>query len=162
MWIRTASRNDINAIHDLLVETWHATLDDLVGREEVDRKIAHDYTTDMLKKMLSRPASEYVVADDGDMLHGVAYAAQGAVKGDSEIALVLHLCVKPESRGQGIGQRLLIELEEAFPAARKIRVVLNKKDVRTQKFFEEQGYKHLGKSGDNKSDNNVVLEKTLF
>ncbi|CAM1627264.1 GNAT family N-acetyltransferase [Bartonella sp. B10834G6] len=162
MWIRTASRNDINAIHDLLVETWHATLDDLVGREEVDRKIAHDYTTDMLKKMLSRPASEYVVADDGDMLHGVAYAAQGAVKGDSEIALVLHLCVKPESRGQGIGQRLLIELEEAFPAARKIRVVLNKKDVRTQKFFEEQGYKHLGKSGDNKSDNDVVLEKTLF
>ena len=162
MWIRTASRNDINAIHDLLVETWHATLDDLVGREEVDRKIAHDYTTDMLKKMLSRPASEYVVADDGDMLHGVAYAAQGAVKGDSEIALVLHLCVKPESRGQGIGQRLLIELEEAFPAARKIRVVLNKKDVRTQKFFEEQEYKHLGKSGDNKSDNDVVLEKTLF
>lgn len=162
MWIRTASRNDINAIHDLLVETWHATLDDLVGREEVDRKIAHDYATDMLKKMLSRPASEYVVADDGDMLHGVAYAAQGAVKGDSEIALVLHLCVKPESRGQGIGQRLLIELEEAFPAARKIRVVLNKKDVRTQKFFEEQGYKHLGKSGDNKSDNDVVLEKTLF
>lgn len=162
MWIRTASRNDINAIHDLLVETWHATLDDLVGREEVDRKIAHDYTTDMLKKMLSRPASEYVVADDGDMLHGVAYAAQGAVKGDSEIALVLHLCVKPESRGQGIGQRLLIELEEAFPAARKIRVVLNKKDVRTQKFFEEQGYKHLGKSGDNKSDNDVVFEKTLF
>ncbi|WP_303851974.1 GNAT family N-acetyltransferase [Bartonella apis] len=162
MWIRTASRNDINAIHDLLVETWHATLDDLVGREEVDRKIAHDYTTDMLKKMLSRPASEYVVADDGDMLHGVAYAAQGAVKGDSEIALVLHLCVKPESRGQGIGQRLLIELEEAFPVARKIRVVLNKKDVRTQKFFEEQGYKHLGKSGDNKSDNDVVLEKTLF
>ncbi|CAM1643368.1 GNAT family N-acetyltransferase [Bartonella apis] len=162
MWIRTASRNDINAIHDLLVETWHATLDDLVGREEVDRKIAHDYTTDMLKKMLSRPASEYVVADDGDMLHGVAYAAQGAVKGDSEIALVLHLCVKPESRGQGIGQRLLIELEEAFPAARKIRVVLNKKDVRTQKFFEEQGYKHLGKSGDNKSVNDVVLEKTLF
>lgn len=162
MWIRTASRNDINAIHDLLVETWHATLDDLVGREEVDRKIAHDYTTDVLKKMLSRPASEYVVADDGDMLHGVAYAAQGVVKGDSEIALVLHLCVKPESRGQGIGQRLLIELEEAFPAARKIRVVLNKKDVRTQKFFEEQGYKHLGKSGDNKSDNDVVLEKTLF
>lgn len=162
MWIRTAARNDINAIHDLLVETWHATLDDLVGREEVDRKIAHDYTTDMLKKMLSRPASEYVVADDGDMLHGVAYAAQGAVKGDSEIALVLHLCVKPESRGQGIGQRLLIELEEAFPAARKIRVVLNKKDVRTQKFFEEQGYKHLGISGDNKSDNDVVLEKTLF
>lgn len=162
MWIRTASRNDINAIHDLLVETWHATLDDLVGREEVDRKIAHDYTPDLLKKMLSRPASEYVVADDGDMLHGVAYAAQGAVKGDSEIALVLHLCVKPESRGQGIGQRLLIELEEAFPAARKIRVVLNKKDVRTQKFFEEQGYKHLGKSGDNKSDNDVVLEKTLF
>ena len=162
MWIRTASRNDINAIHDLLVETWHATLDDLVGREEVDRKIAHDYTPDLLKKMLSRPASEYVVADDGDMLHGVAYAAQGAVKGDSEIALVLHLCVKPESRGQGIGQRLLIELEEAFPAARKIRVVLNKKDVRTQKFFGEQGYKHLGKSGDNKSDNDVVLEKTLF
>ncbi|OLY44911.1 Acetyltransferase (GNAT) domain-containing protein [Bartonella apis] len=162
MWIRTASRNDINAIHDLLVETWHATLDDLVGREEVDRKIAHDYTTDMLKKMLSRPASEYVVADDGDMLHGVAYAAQGAVKGDSEIALVLHLCVKPESRGQGIGQRLLIELEEAFPAARKIRVVLNKKDVRTQKFFEEQGYKHLGKSGDNKLGDDVVLEKTLF
>ncbi len=162
MWIRTASKDDINAIHDLLIETWHAVFDDLVGREEVDRRIAHDYTPDILKKMLSRPASEFIVADDGELLHGVAYAAQGAVKGDSEIALVFHLCVKPESQGQGIGQRLLIELEEAFPAARKIRISLNKKDERAQKFFEEQGYKRLGKNSDNVPNDDIVFEKTLF
>ena len=162
MWIRTASKDDINAIHDLLIETWHAVFDDLVGREEVDRRISHDYTPDILKKMLSRPASEFIVADDGELLHGVAYAAQGAVKGDSEIALVFHLCVKPESQGQGIGQRLLIELEEAFPAARKIRISLNKKDERAQKFFKEQGYKRLGKNSDNVSNDDIVFEKTLF
>lgn len=162
MWIRTASKDDINAIHDLLIETWHKTFDELIGREEVDRKIAHDYTPDMLKKLLSRPASEYVVADDGETLHGAAYAAQGAVKGDSEIALVLHLCVKPESQGQGIGQRLLIELEEAFPTARKIRVNLNKNDVKAQKFFETQGYKKLGRVNEHTPNDDIALEKTLF
>lgn len=162
MWIRTASKDDINAIHDLLIETWHALFDDVVGREEVDRHIAQHYTPDILKKYLSRPASECVVADDGETLHGAAYAAQGAIKGDSEIALVFYLCVKPESQGTGIGQRLLIELEEAFPSARKIRINVNKNDIRTQKFFAVQDYKKLGKSGEHASTEDIVFEKTLF
>ncbi|WP_297323512.1 GNAT family N-acetyltransferase [uncultured Bartonella sp.] len=162
MWIRTASKDDINAIHDLLIETWHAKFDDLVEREEVDRQLARQFMPDMLKKNLSRPASECVVADDGEILHGAAYAAQGAIKGDSEIAVIFYLCVKPESQSKGVGQRLLIELEEAFPSARKIRINVNNKDLRMQEFFVEQGYKKLGKSGERTATDDVVFEKTLF
>ncbi|MHC5306899.1 GNAT family N-acetyltransferase [Bartonella sp. LJL80] len=162
MWIRTASKDDINAIHDLLVETWHATYDDLIGREEVEKMTAQFHAPELLKKYLSRPSSEYVVADDGETLHGVAYAVQGAVKGDSEIAVLFQLYVKPESQRQGIGQRLLIEIEEAFPAARKIRVNVHQKNERARQFYAMQGYKQLSKIPEHTAPDDVVLEKTLF
>lgn len=162
MWIRTASKEDIDAIRDLLDETWHAKFDDILGHHAVNEINAQNHAPDVLRKCLSRPSSEYIVADDGDTLHGVGFAVQGAHKGDSEIAVLFQLCVKPESQRQGIGQRLLIELEEAFPAARKVRANVHKKNEQAQKFFESQGYKAVTKILDNAAADEVVYEKTLF
>lgn len=161
MWIRTASKDDIDAIHDLLIETWHATYDDLIGLNEVDKHLA-EYGHEALKKCLNRPLSEYVVADDGELIHGVAYAVQGAIKGNSEIAVLMQLYVKPESQRQGIGQRLLIEIEEAFPSARKISLNINQKNQRAVQFYESQGYKKIANKQENLGLNDITLEKSLF
>lgn len=162
MWIRTASKDDIDAIHDLLVETWHSTFDDIIGRNNVDQLILRDCAPELLKKYLNKPSSEYIVADDGETLHGVAYAVQGAVKGDSELAVLFQLAVRPESQRQGIGERLLIELEEAFPAARKIRVTVQHQNEKAISFFTAQGYQKLTKSVDASQPADILFEKTLF
>ena len=162
MWIRTASKDDIDAIHDLLVETWHATFDDIIGRDNVNQLILRDCAPELLKKYLNKPSSEYIVADDGETLHGVAYAVQGAVKGDSELTVLFQLAVRPESQRQGIGERLLIELEEAFPAARKIRVTVQHQNEKAISFFTAQGYQKLTKSVDASQPADILFEKTLF
>lgn len=161
MWIRTAAKEDISAIEVLLSETLHATYDDLIGSDQVNVMIG-DYEAGLLKKCLNRPLSEYVVADDGEMIHGVAYAVQGAMKGNSEIAVLYQLCIKPESQGQGIGQRLLIEIEEAFPSARKILLSMNQTNKKAVQFFEHQGYKRSLLKHDNMPTDDVFMEKSLF
>ncbi|EJF90742.1 GNAT family N-acetyltransferase [Bartonella tamiae] len=162
MWIRTASKDDIDAICNLIRETLHASYDALIGKDMVEQRLRENYTTELINKCLTRPFCEYVVADDGEEIHGVAYAVQGAIKGDSDIAMLFQLCVKPESQKQGLGQRLLIEIEEAFPSARKLRVHLHQNNNNAKDFFIAQGYKELNKLAQNKPENDLVMEKTLF
>ncbi|AQS41590.1 MAG: Acetyltransferase [Candidatus Tokpelaia hoelldobleri] len=139
MWLRTASRGDIAAIHRLLVETWHAAYDDVLGREAVNQLTAQWHSADRVGQYLTQPLSEYVVADDGKAICGVAYAVQC---GDT---VFLHqLYVRPEQQNQGIGKQLLAEIEGCFPAARHIRLNVFEKNRRAIHFYERCGCKIVG------------------
>ena len=165
MWLRTATKNDIESIRELLFETWHATYDDLIGKDIVDKIIAKWHSADSLKKYLTRPSSEYIVADDGDEVQGVAYAMQGGVKGAPETVLIQQLYVRPKYQGQGIGKRLLIEVEESYPNARKCRVMVLELNTATQKFYESQGYRKIGAPLPVTEQHDlfeIIMEKELF
>lgn len=165
MWLRTATKNDIESIRALLLETWHATYDDLIGKELVDKITSRWHSVDNLKKYLTRPASEYIIVDDGDEIQGVAYALQGGVKNAPEIVLTQQLYVRPKYQGQGVGKRLLIEVEESFPSARKCRIMLLEKNTAAQKFYESQGYRKIGAPlpiPETKDVFEITMEKELF
>lgn len=166
MWLRTASKDDLNEMHELLLESWHAVYDDIIGVEKVNRLNAERNSIESLKKYMGRPSSEYVVADDGEKLHGVAYAVQGLINADPEIAIVMQLYVRPESQRQGIGARLLVELEESFPSARRIRVQVMSENKGALQFLEGQGYKALSAKPALVPEDDeflmTVMEKTLF
>lgn len=166
MWLRTASKDDLNEMHKLMVESWHAAYDDIIGVEKANKLNDERNSLDSLKKYMGRPSSEYVVADDGEKLHGAACAVQGAVKADPEVAVVTQLFVRPESQRQGIGARLLMELEESFPSARRIRVQVLEKNEGAVNFLESQGYKPLSVKPvlvpENDEFPTTVMEKTLF
>lgn len=146
MWLRTAAKEDIEAIRELLLEVWHEAYDGLIGSNVVEQIIAQRYALDSLKKCLVRPSSEYVVSDDGETLQGVSYGVQGGVKGHPDTVLLSQLYVRPQFQNQGIGKRLLIEIEESFPNARRMRVMVIEKNQNAVHFYESQGYKKVGNS----------------
>jgi hypothetical protein len=74
-FVRTAGERDIKAVRELLVETWHATYDAIYGADRVTEITDDWHSIASLKNRLTRPGSEFLVADDGKRLAGMAFAA---------------------------------------------------------------------------------------
>ncbi|MGY6710516.1 MAG: N-acetyltransferase family protein [Rhizobiaceae bacterium] len=145
MFVRTASPRDIDAVRDLLVATWHDTYDGIYGVERV-REITDDWhSIAALKSRLEQPNSEFLVADDGASLAGVAFATGSA----QEKAVTLHqLYVHPDRQGQGIGALLLDEIETCFPDADKVRLEVEQANEKAVTFYLHQGFAKVGTTQD--------------
>ncbi|MBX3566932.1 MAG: GNAT family N-acetyltransferase [Rhizobiaceae bacterium] len=139
MFVRTAGERDLAGIKALLAETWHATYDALYGAEEVEKITAAWHSPDALKRQLTAPNSEFLVADDGSAICGVAY---GVVDGD--IVTLRQLYVKPALQGRGIGGMLLDEIESAFPEGRRLRLEVDEANDKAIAFYLAQGFAKVG------------------
>ena len=71
MFVRTASQRDLQAVRDLLVETWHATYDAIYGPERVTAITDDWHSLPSLRRLLDQPGSEFLVA--GRRRSGTAY-----------------------------------------------------------------------------------------
>ena len=145
MWIRTVDPNDIPAIRELLDRTWHATYDEIYGKDRVASLTASWHSEPALRKRLNKPYSEFVIADDGEDILGVAFASMGD-GGDDRTAFLHQLYVNPDVQGRGAGTALLIEMESAFPAAARMRLEVEEANTKAISFYERQGYIKVGKT----------------
>lgn len=116
-----------------------------------------------LKADMVRPDSEFVVADDGSQIGGMAYAA--AAKDETDVVILHRLHVDQAFEGQGIGRDLFAELETCFPDAKRMRVEVEKDNAAALGFFQGLGFAETGwaKHGtDRPADAEVlILEKSL-
>ena len=143
MFIRTAGERDLPVIRDLLVETWHATYDAIYGVERVNELTGKWHSIAALRERLEKPRSEFVVADDGRAIAGMAFAT--AVDGGK--TLFLHqLYVRPSQQGRGVGGLLLDEIETAFPEAGKVRLEVEEANARAVAFYVAQGFSETGRT----------------
>ena len=140
MWIRTASNRDLEQIRELLVETWHDTYDSIYGWQKVESITNDWHTVDALQRQLNAPNSEFVVADNGSTIEGMAYASdigEGTVK--------LHqLYVRPRGQGTGIGRQLLEEMERCFPEGRRLRLEVEGENTKAIAFYHASGFEDVG------------------
>ncbi|PRX11719.1 UNVERIFIED_ORG: ribosomal protein S18 acetylase RimI-like enzyme [Martelella mediterranea] len=117
-FVRTAMETDIPAVCSLLDVTWHATYDPILGAEKVSQLVASWHSAQAVKARLERKGGEFLVADDGRRLGGMAYAAPSKTKAD---VINLHqLYIHPDFLRQGIGRDLFAEIETCFPHAKKL------------------------------------------
>ncbi|UDL90961.1 GNAT family N-acetyltransferase [Mesorhizobium sp. PAMC28654] len=137
MFVRTAGDRDLAAIRALLVETWHATYDAIHGADRVTEITDKWHSIASLKTRLARPNSEFLVADDGKRIGGVAFAE--SVDGGKLVALK-QLYVLPSLQGRGIGGMLLDEIIESFPEAGAIRLEVEEQNTRAIAFYEANGF----------------------
>jgi len=161
MFVRTASERDLAAIRALLVETWHATYDAIYGAERVTAITDDWHSIASLKARLSRPNSEFLVADDGKRLGGMAFAAATT---DPKIVLLNQLYVHPSCQRQGIGKALLDEVEASFPEASRLRLEVEEANARAIAFYRSQGFAPAGKTADCGGGSGLpalILEKPL-
>lgn len=142
MWVRSASESDLLAVHALLLETWHSTFDDILGRELVDTITGTWHSVDALRSNLRKPYSEFVVADRGDGgIDGMAFASQIA----EDKALLLQLYVRPTAQAQGLGTLLLTEVEMAFPGVTTMSLEVIERNEAAVRFYERRGYASVGR-----------------
>lgn len=160
MFVRTASERDLKAVNKLICETAHATFDPLWGAEMVENINAIYYSAAELKKRLDRPRSEFLVADDGKVIGGVAFAA--AEGDDARIVELDVLLVRPDLQGYGIGGMLLEEIERSFFESEVMHVEVGERNARALAFYSGAGYVEVSrKQASNVPTMLLTLEKSL-
>lgn len=144
MFVRTASEPDLDAIRALLVETWHATYDSIYGADKVTEITDEWHSIAALKRRLTVPNSDFLVADDGEQLGGVAYAE---AKADGKTVMLHQLYVAPAMQGRGIGGALLDEVIESFPDAERFRLEVEEANDKAIGFYLSQRFVEVGRTG---------------
>jgi len=162
MFIRTASERDLPAIRALLVETWHATYDAIYGAECVT-EITNDWHSIVsLKARLVKPNSEFLIADDGKEIAGMAFASTD----ESGKTVMLHqLYVLPKHQRHGIGGLLLDEVMGCFPDAGTIRLEVEPANTRAVAFYRAYGFVETGPAANDGKEQStgsaLVFERPL-
>lgn len=145
MFVSSASERDLAAIRALLVETWHATYDDIYGEQRVTEITDEWHAIPLLRANLAQPRSEFLVADDGKTLGGVAYATASE---DGKTVTLKRLYVRPAFQRSGIGTALLSEIEESFPGAERLRIEVVVDNHQAVAFYKASGFAMLdGEAG---------------
>lgn len=145
MFVRTASERDLVAVRELLVETWHATYDPIYGAERVTEITNSWHSMASLNRRLTRPNSEFLVADDGKEIAGMAFAAADA---EGKAVMLHQLYVLPRFQGHGVGGMLLDEILNCFPDAERVRLEVEGANSRAIAFYKAFGFAEVGKTGE--------------
>ncbi len=140
-FVRTASEKDLPRVQEILRETWHATYDEIYGVERVNEITETWHSLDRLEEMRHQEHSEFLVADNGEVIGGMAFASQ------KEKVIYLHqLYVHPDFHGGKTGLHLMIEIENSFLDVEKISLEVEEKNVRAIKFYEGFAFRTVGKT----------------
>lgn len=144
MFVRTAGERDLNAVRELLVETWHDTYDAIYGPQRVTEITDDWHSLASLKSRLTRPNAEFLVADDGKQLGGMAYAEAAP---DGRSVMLRQLYVRPAFQGRGIGGMLLDEIVESFFDATRFTLEVEAANAKAVGFYLAQGFEEIGQTG---------------
>lgn len=163
-FVRTASERDLKKVRDLLGETWRATYADRYGAEKVATFHDTRHSLSALKVYLDQPSGEFLVADNGSEIAGMAYAAPA--KDMAKTINLYMLYVHPEHQRQGIGRDLFAEVESCFPDAEIMRLDVDQDNAGAIAFYAAHGFEEVGRiqaDGDDAEPGlpALILEKPL-
>ncbi len=142
VFIRTAMKADLPAIHALFEESWQKTYAPIFGEEKAAEFFAEWHDMAQLEVRLTRPESEFVLADTGEAITGFAYAER-----EGQAAHLCQLYVAPERACEGIGRELLTEIIQSFPEVRAIRLLVEPANTGAIGFYERFGFERTGETG---------------
>ena len=160
-FVRTAMEKDLPKVRDILIETWHMTYDEIYGEETVAQISKQHHSIEKLTAQHNRPNSEFLVADNGEIIGGMAYATQ------EEKRIRLHqLYVLPQFHGGKTGLHLLIEIENSFMDAEVISLEVDERNLKAVKFYEKYGFKQTGSiqdcGGFGEDIPAIIMEKSVL
>ena len=152
-FVRSAAARDLSAVSALLTRTWHDTYDRLYGSAKVGEITSSWHSVEALGRQLEAPQSEFLVADDGAEIVGMAFARMV----DASTAHLFQLYVDPIAQGTGLGRALLDELMGCFPDARRMELEVAAGNARAIGFYGHQGFTERERSSENGIETVVLV-----
>lgn len=139
--IRPVRQEDLPAVRDVLVRTWHATYDEALGAAKVAEMTARWHSPEALLRQFEEAAGQpdhriFLVAEQDRQVIATASAHLGP-EGRVEISRIYIL---PDFQRGGLGRRLLHSLLGAFPAARRARLEVEPRNARALAFYRRHGF----------------------
>lgn len=104
MRVRRASADDLDAVRELLHDTWHATYDATMGVDVVNDITSRWHCVENLGRQLGDPDGCFLVAENPD---GPIGGHAAAVRKTPDVVGLTRLYVLPELQGGGVGTALL-------------------------------------------------------
>ena len=156
--IISAKETDVDEIRQLLCKVWNDTFHGILSEHIVTEIPLTAYDSQLLKSQLQNPSIQFLIAKStNDKIVGVINAKQ-----DEGVLYINRLYVDPDFQSQGIGIRLIDEMTDKFPSAKKTVLEVVEKNTRSIKFYLKNGFSIIGKNksqiGDNVLDV-LVLKK---
>lgn len=130
------------AVQALLKQTWVETYAPIYGDEEASRLSAEWHSIDALSAQLERPKSEFILADSGTELGGMAYASR---MGDNRVK-IHQLYVAGFHKGAGIGSQLLEEVFDSFFDAQQFELEVATANQQAIIFYQAKGFTKTGET----------------
>jgi ribosomal protein S18 acetylase RimI-like enzyme len=160
-FIRTAAPGDAEKVRDLLVASWRATYVPIHGADAVEPVIARWHTTEAVRANLTARDGEMLVADNGEVIGGMAFAR---CSGDRKTVNFMQLYVHPHHLRQGIGRDLFAEIETCFPGAESLQLEVDRKNGAAVAFYAAHGLEITGETASCGSDSDIpafIMSKRL-
>ena len=134
----------------------HATLADLAALEVLEQTFPGDRLSRRgLRHLLTRANAAVLVAEQDTLLGDAVVLFR---KGSSR-ARLYSLVVAPEARGQGLGARLLDEVETEARArgCTELRLEVREDNDAAIRLYEQSGFAHVGRVDDYYDDHSAAL-----
>ncbi len=162
-FVRTAGEEDVEKIRVLLGETFHDAYDPFYGSDQVAKMVSGWHSANAIRSRIGKRDGEFLVADDGRKLGGIAYAAMYPKM--AKTVMLHQLYVRPACQNEGIGRDLFAEMETCFPDAEIMRVEVALPNVRAMSFYERLGFSEVDRMEEWGAPNSglpaIIMEKRL-
>lgn len=143
--VRRCGVGDISSLSDLLKVCWHATYDQMIGRDQAAQAGRHLHSKFNLglwiaRSFLSRE-STVLVTTRGDVPVGYAMAQR-----DGSETILYSLYVHPDWQRKGIGSALLDAVIADHTDAKAIRLEVLKDNASAIAWYQAKGFESYGET----------------
>ncbi len=158
--IRQATADDLEAVRQLLHDTWHATYDVTMGVEAVDDITSRWHSAENLSRQISDPDWSFLVAENHG---GVVVGHAGAVRRTAEVVALARLYVLPKQQGGGAGTALLTAVADWAGDGVTIELEVETSNTPAIGFYRMHGFSDDGQQvrcgGDPAAGQAIVMKR---
>lgn len=140
MKIRTASMHDADTIHTLAHEIWPQTYGNIISKAQIDFMLEQSYTHEAIQKQMLDGHS-FLLIEKEEIAQGFASFRHTS---DPRIFKLEKLYVRTKTQTQGVGRKLLTEVEQRCLALGAKQLILNvNRNNKALNFYQHVGYEIL-------------------
>ena len=150
---------DVQAIKELLRETWHDTYASLLPKTAIEEITSEWHAPALLAEQIRSSDIYFATAREGATVVGVITARQ-----HEDAIVVARLYVRPQRQRRGIGRALLESSYQAFSGAERVRLTVEADNRKGFAFYAKQGFLEVARNSEEIAGarlENVIMEKRL-